>query len=89
MPKFLVSHDEKNFYVVYELTQNGKKLIIPKSDLENGDPDLVFEKNVVSEIIDKVSHGFQWSGHVQLSMDVDTALEILKIANYNFKQHNG
>ena len=28
MPKFLVSHDEKNFYVVYELTQNGKKLII-------------------------------------------------------------
>lgn len=34
MPKFLVSHDEKNFYVVYELTQNGKKLIIPKSDLE-------------------------------------------------------
>ncbi|MEI3435338.1 MAG: hypothetical protein V8S10_03280 [Clostridia bacterium] len=50
---------------------------------------LVFEKNVVSEIIDKVSHGFQWSGHVQLSMDVDTALEIRKIANYNFKQHNG
>lgn len=36
MPKFLVSHDEKNFYVVYELTQMVKNLQTPITIFSDG-----------------------------------------------------
>lgn len=88
MAKFIVTQDEKNFYVVLSIAKDGKKIIISKNELMDGDPDLVFEKSITSEIIDKVAHGFEWSGLVELSMDGNVKNAIKDIATYNWKQHS-
>lgn len=90
MAKFIVTQDEKNFYVVLSIAKDGKKIIISKNELMDGDPDLVFEKSITSEIIDKVAHRFEWSGLVELSMDSNVKNAIKDIAAYNWnEQHCG
>ena len=67
---------------------NGKKVDIPKKELK-GDPNLIFEKSVISKISEIVAKEFKWSGEVKLDLNDAIKEEIRNIASYNWMQFQG